>query len=126
MAALEYAYAELDKFLALAKGDSSLRSVSARNFWTLVQLVEHAWERKFFCPDGEHPYIENTHTPISFNHHLIYYYDYQSYYYRGVGIRVTCPKDPDRSPVRKGIGDIPISSIILFMYYYVSYSSYYY
>ena len=49
MAALEYAYWEIAKFLTIAKGDSSLRAVSARNFWTLVQLVEHAWDRKFFC-----------------------------------------------------------------------------
>ena len=49
MAALEYAYWEIGKFLTVAKGDSSLRAVSARNFWTLVQLVEHAWDRKFFC-----------------------------------------------------------------------------
>ena len=49
MAALEYAYWEIGKFLTVAKGDSSLRAVSARIFWTLVQLVEHAWERKLFC-----------------------------------------------------------------------------
>ena len=49
MAALEYAYWEIGKFLTTAKGDSSLRAVSARNFWSLVQLVDHAWERKFFC-----------------------------------------------------------------------------
>ena len=49
MAALEYAYWEIGKFLTVAKGDSSLRAVSARNFWSLVQLVDHAWDRKFFC-----------------------------------------------------------------------------
>ena len=49
MVALEYAYWEIAKFLTIAKGDSSLRAVSARNFWSLVQLVEHAWDRKFFC-----------------------------------------------------------------------------